>query len=205
MAASSASKASTRELLIQVTVDAIDEVGEPNVRLENILEASGVSVSSLYHYFGNLRGLIDAANVTRFSRVYLLDLESTRSAIEKVRTRDEFRSMVNSVIEDIFSETRATNRRRRLLSLSGIDHNPNFSEQIAQAHQSNAMATTELLVSAKERGLLSVEFDPMAFGVWLSAQAFALAVTEISDNPALADLWRAQTLQATLHLLGLND
>jgi AcrR family transcriptional regulator len=205
MAASSAGKVSTRELLVQVTVDAIDEVGEPNVRLESILEASGVSVSSLYHYFGNLRGLIDAANVARFSRVYLLDIESTRSELEKARTRDDFRSMVISVIDDIFSQTRALNRRRRLLSLSGIDHNPNFSEQIAQEHRSNAAATTELLVTAKDRGLLPVDFDPVAFAVWLSAQAFALAVTEIIGNPVMEDMWRAQTLQATLHLMGLND
>jgi AcrR family transcriptional regulator len=205
MAASSAGKVSTRELLVQVTVDAIDEVGEPNVRLESILEASGVSVSSLYHYFGNLRGLIDAANVVRFNRVYLLDLASTRTAIDKARTKDDFRKLVVAIVHDIFLPTRSENRRYRLLALSGIDTNPEFASAIAEAQSSNAIATTELLVSAKNRGFVPDDFDPGAFGVWFSAQAFGLAVTEIADDNTMNDMWRDQTLRATLHLLGLND
>lgn len=204
-ATTSTSKLSTRESLIQVTVDAIDKMGEPDVRLDYILNTSGVSVSSLYHYFGNLRGLIDAANIVRFRRAYLLDLESTRAALEKVRTRDDFRSMVVSVVEDIFSPTRIVNRRRRLLALSGLENNQDFAKEIAQAQRSNAHATTELLIEAQSRGLVADDFDPVAFGVWLSAQAFGLAVTEIMNDDVLNDMWRAQTLQATLHLLGLND
>jgi AcrR family transcriptional regulator len=198
-------KMSTRELLIQVTVDALDEVGEPNIRLENILATSGVSVSSLYHYFGNLRGLVDAANVARFNRVYLLDIESTRAALDKTRTKDEFRAMVISMMEDIFLPSRNTNRRHRLLAFSGLDNNPEFVEAISQAHRSNALATSEILASAKNRGFVPVDFDPVAFGVWLSAQAFGLAVTEIMNDDVLNDKWRDQTLRATLHLLGLND
>ena len=196
---------STRELLIQVTVDALDEVGEPNIRLENILATSGVSVSSLYHYFGNLRGLVDAANVARFNRVYLLDIESTRAALDKTRTKDEVRAMVISMMEDIFLPSRNTNRRHRLLAFSGLDNNPEFVEAISQAHRSNALATSEILASAKNRGFVPVDFDPVAFGVWLSAQAFGLAVTEIMNDDVLNDKWREQTLRATLHLLGLND
>jgi hypothetical protein len=41
--------------------------------------------------------------------------------------------------------------------------------------------------------------------VWFSAQAFGLAVTEIADDERMNDMWREQTLHATLHLLGLND
>ena len=196
---------STRELLIQVMVDALDEVGEPNIRLENILATAGVSVSSLYHYFGNLRGLIDAANVARFNRVYLLDIESTRAALEKTRTRDEFRTVVVSMIEDIFLPSRSTNRRRRLLAFSGLENNPEFVEAISLAHRSNALATSEILMSAKNRGFVPDDFDPVAFGVWLSAQAFGLAVTEIMNDDVLNDKWREQTLQATLCLLGFKD
>jgi AcrR family transcriptional regulator len=198
-------KVSTRDLLIQVTVDALDELGEPDVRLENILATSGVSVSSLYHYFGNLRGLIDAANVVRFNRVYLLDLASTRTAIDKARTKDDFRKLVVAIVHDIFLPTRSENRRYRLLALSGIDTNPEFASAIAEAQSSNAIATTELLVSAKNRGFVPDDFDPVAFGVWFSAQAFGLAVTEIADDNTMNDMWRDQTLRATLHLLGLND
>lgn len=198
-------KMSTRELLIQVTVDALDEVGEQNIRLENILATSGVSVSSLYHYFGNLRGLVDAANVARFNRVYLLDLESTRVALDKTQNKDEFRTMVINIVEDIFLPSRSANRRRRLLALSGIDNNPEFVAAISQAHRSNVLATSELLASAKARGFVPSDFDPVAFGVWLSGQAFALAVTEIMNDSGHNDKWREQTLRATLHLLGLND
>ena len=204
-ATTSTSKLSTRETLIQVTVDALDELGEPNIRLENILATSGVSVSSLYHYFGNLRGLIDAANVVRFNRIYLLDLVSTRAALDKARTKDDFRKLVVAIVNDIFLPNRSENRRHRLLSLSGIDNNPEFASSIAAAQKANALATAEILVSAKNRGFVPEHFDPIAFGVWFSAQAFGLAVTEIADDESMNDMWREQTLHATLHLLGLND
>jgi AcrR family transcriptional regulator len=204
-ATTSTTKMTTREALIQVTVDALDELGEPNIRLENILATSGVSVSSLYHYFGNLRGLIDAANVVRFNRIYLLDLVSTRAALDKARTKDDFRKLVVAIVNDIFLPNRSENRRHRLLSLSGIDNNPEFASSIAQVQKANALATTEILVSAKNRGFVPDDFDPVAFGVWFSAQAFGLAVTEIADDESMNDMWREQTLHATLHLLGLND
>ena len=204
-ATTSTTKMTTREALIQVTVDALDELGEPNIRLENILATSGVSVSSLYHYFGNLRGLIDAANVVRFNRIYLLDLVSTRAALDKARTKDDFRKLVVAIVDDIFLPNRSENRRHRLLSLSGIDNNPEFASSIAQAQKANALATAEILVSAKNRGFVPEHFDPIAFGVWFSAQAFGLAVTEIADDESMSDMWREQTLRATLHLLGLND
>jgi AcrR family transcriptional regulator len=204
-ATTTTSKLSTRETLIQVTVDALDELGEPNIRLENILATSGVSVSSLYHYFGNLRGLIDAANVVRFNRIYLLDLVSTRAALDKARTKDDFRKLVVAIVNDIFLPNRSENRRHRLLSLSGIDNNPEFASSIAQAQKANALATAEILVSAKNRGFVPEHFDPIAFGVWFSAQAFGLAVTEIAGDESMNDMWREQTLHATLHLLGLND
>lgn len=204
-ATTTTTKLSTRDALIHVTVEALDELGEPNVRLENILATSGVSVSSLYHYFGNLRGLIDAANVVRFNRVYLLDLESTRTALGKARTKDDFRKMVVSIVDDIFLSSRSENRRHRLVALSGVDNNPEFAASIAEAQKANALATTEILVSAKSQGFVPQHFDPVAFGVWFSAQAFGLAVTEIADDDAMNDMWRAQTLRATLHLLGLDD
>lgn len=204
-ATTTTTKLSTRDALIHVTVEALDELGESNVRLENILSTSGVSVSSLYHYFGNLRGLIDAANVVRFNRVYLLDLESTRTALGKARTKDDFRKMVVSIVDDIFLSSRSENRRHRLLALSGVDNNPEFAASIAEAQKANALATTEILVSAKSQGFVPQHFDPVAFGVWFSAQAFGLAVTEIADDDAMNDMWRAQTLRATLHLLGLDD
>jgi AcrR family transcriptional regulator len=204
-ATTSTTKMTTREALIQVTVDALDELGEPNIRLENILATSGVSVSSLYHYFGNLRGLIDAANVVRFNRIYLLDLVSTRAALDKARTKDDFRKLVVAIVDDIFLPNRSENRRHRLLSLSGIDNNPEFASSIAQAQKANALATAEILVSAKNRGFVPEHFDPIAFGVWFSAQAFGLAVTEIADDESMSDMWREQTLRATLYLLGLND
>lgn len=204
-ATTTTTKLSTRDALIHVTVEALDELGESNVRLENILSTSGVSVSSLYHYFGNLRGLIDAANVVRFNRVYLLDLESTRTALGKACTKDDFRKMVVSIVDDIFLSSRSENRRHRLLALSGVDNNPEFAASIAEAQKANALATTEILVSAKSQGFVPQHFDPVAFGVWFSAQAFGLAVTEIADDDAMNDMWRAQTLRATLHLLGLDD
>jgi AcrR family transcriptional regulator len=205
MAATTTTKMTTREALIQVTVDALDELGEPDVRLENILATSGVSVSSLYHYFGNLRGLIDAANVVRFNRVYLLDLESTRAALDKARTKDDFRKIVVAIVNDIFLPSRSGNRRHRLLALSGVGNNREFASAIAEAQISNARATTDLLVSAKNRGFVPENFDPVAFGVWFSAQAFGLAVTEIADDETMSDMWREQTLRATLHLLGFSD
>ena len=198
-------KLSTRETHNQVTVEALDEVGEPNVRLENILATSGVSVSSLYHYFGNLRGLIDAANVVRFNRIYLLDLESTRAALDKARTKDDFRKLVVAIVDDIFLPNRSENRRHRLLALSGVDNNPEFASAISEVQKENVKATTEILISAKNRGFVPDDFDPVAFGVWFNAQAFGLAITEIADDESMSDMWRDQTLRATLHLLGLND
>jgi hypothetical protein len=78
------------------------------------------------HSSGNLRGLIDAANVVRFSRVFVVHLEHLRNDLEKAETRDEFRAVVIKNVEEVFEYSRSTYRRRQTSmsppSVSGSTH-----------------------------------------------------------------------------------
>ena len=86
-------KESTRDVLIRTAVAMIDEFGEPHLRLEVVLERSGASVSSLYHYFGNLDGLLRAANIARFNRYAFADIEYLRRRTEETKSKDDFRML----------------------------------------------------------------------------------------------------------------
>jgi AcrR family transcriptional regulator len=54
-----ANESSVKQRLLELAIAAIDEFGEPGIRVSELSQAAGVGLPSLYHHFGNREGLIE--------------------------------------------------------------------------------------------------------------------------------------------------
>jgi AcrR family transcriptional regulator len=90
----------TKEAMLRVAIAAIDDGGEDGIRLDAILQEVGVSPSSLYYHYGNLTGLVEAAQVERFRRANLNNAIEVRQRIELVESVDEFKKLVDLLIKN---------------------------------------------------------------------------------------------------------
>ena len=180
----------TKEAFLRVAIDAIDEAGESNVRLEAILEEVGVSPSSLYHHYGNLNGLIEAAQIERFRRANLGNALEFKRRVEETETLEEFKVVIDGLMDIFFSTKRTHARMQRANALGSAFGRPELLEALGEAQREALVIGTEAMNIAKYKGFLRKNLNTAAFIAWYDSQSFGLVLVEITQDKTLAAEWK---------------
>ena len=196
-------KESTRDVLVRTAVALIDEIGEPHLRLETVLQRSGASVSSLYHYFGNLNGLLCAANIERFNRYVFADIEYLREHIIQISTNEQFRELVEKILGMIYSEDRRIQRRHRIDTVHHASASEDFASEIGARHKAAIEQLSSALELAKEKRFLRQDLDTLGFSAWFLGNSFGRGLLDIVDDEHISDLWLKTHKNACFQLLGM--
>lgn len=198
------SRTGGREVLLQVMIEALNEVGEAEVRLETILERAQISPSSLYHHFGNLRGLIEEAHVERYIREVYSNLDGLKKQFEDMETRDDFVRIIDENLDILLSDVRKVPRFRRANAFGSSYGHPEFARRIAEVEREANKKTAEVLKVAQYRGFIPRSVDLEAFASWLNASLSGSVVIDQMDDPEYRERWAAMMSASTRYLLGIE-
>ena len=193
----------TKDALLRVAIAAIEEVGEAHVRLDDILRDADASVSSLYHHYGNMRGLLDEAQLARFDAETGENIKDFHDAVLKVRNKEEFKVVVRGAIHDAYSRSRAHNRSIAMSAFGSIFETPDYNARVVELEKSNIDLLARALTHAKAQGLTRPDLDVEGLSAWVMGLKFSRVIPDILDDDSLADSWLEMTTQALNHLLGL--
>ena len=194
----------TKDALLRVAIAAIEEVGEAHVRLEDILRDADASVSSLYHHYGNMRGLLDEAQLARFDAETGDNIKDFYDAVLKVRNKEEFKVVVRVAIHDAYSRSRAHNRSIAMNAFGSIFETPDYNARVVELEKSNIDLLSRALTHAKAQGLTRPDLDVEGLSAWVMGLKFSRVIPDIMDDDAVADSWLEMTTQSLNHLLGLD-
>jgi AcrR family transcriptional regulator len=200
----SSTRTGGRETLLQVMIDALNEVGEADVRLETVLERAQISPSSLYHHFGNLRGLIEEAHVERYIREVYANLDGLKKQFEDMETREDFVRIIDENLDILLSDVRKVPRFRRANAFGSSYGHPEFARRIAEVEREANRKTAEVLKVAQYRGFIPRSVDLEAFASWLNASLSGSVVIDQMDDPEYRVRWAAMMRASTRHLLGIE-
>jgi AcrR family transcriptional regulator len=198
------SRAGGRDILLQVMIDELNNVGEAEVRLETILERAQISPSSLYHHFGNLRGLIEEAHVERYIREVYSNLDDLKRQLENIDTMDEFVRVVDGTLAVLLSDVRRTLRFRRANAMGSSYGRPEFARRLAEAERDANKRTAEVLKVAQYRGFIPRSIDLEAFASWLNGALGGGVIVDHMDDPEFRDRWAAMVSASAKYLLGIK-
>lgn len=198
------SKIKTKQVLLDVAVDQIGKVGEAHVRLEDVLRDAGASVSSLYHHFGSMRGLLDEAQLVRFDADTGENVQRFRDRALQCRDAAEFRTLVITTTASVFSQERARNRSMVMNAFGSIFETPGYHEKVVSLENRNIAVLTEGLRHGKDQGFITTDIDPQALAVWVLGLTFSRVVPDILDDEAAGEGWVRITTTALLNLMGLD-
>ena len=196
-------KEKTKDALLRVAISAIDEAGEANVRLEDVLRDANASVSSLYHHYGNMRGLLDEAQLARFHASSGDNVREFWNAANRVKNKKELRELVVNIVRESYSPERARNRATALNAFSSILDTPEYNEKVASAERVNIDLLVDALDSLRARGLISKTLDLTAFAAWIMGLRFSRVVPDTMDDVNVEKAWIDITTKAVIHLLEL--
>ena len=180
---------STKDALLRVAIETINEGGESAIRLDSILAEVGVSPSSLYHHYGNLNGLIEAAHVERFQKAVYSNAVELKRRIEETESRQSFVALIDSMMDMFFSSVRAIPRQHRVNALGNAFGRPELLAAIAEAQKISLVIATEAVSIAQAKGFVNKDLDVAAFIAWFDGMAWGRVLIEITPDEDLGAKW----------------
>ena len=200
---SSGEREKTKEVLLRVAIAAIEEVGEAHVRLDDILRDADASVSSLYHHYGNMRGLLDEAQLARFDSYTGENIKAFHDAVIRVRNKDEFRKLIAATVKDLFSRERKENRSTIVNAFGSIFKTPEFDQRVVELEKQNVAMLSAAIEHARSRGMTKSDLDVVSFSAWAAGLTFSRVIPDIINDDDIIDGWIEMTIDSINHLLGL--
>jgi AcrR family transcriptional regulator len=195
-------ESSTRDALLKATVEQLNEAGEAEIRLENILAAADCSPSSLYHHFGNLRGLLDDAQIIRFSQTLRERTAAFNLAIQEVKTREALIEFCARRIDELVTGADGPlARSRRVDALGSTYMRPDFAKQMGEANTESCEQFAAALRVPQLRGLIDESVDLNAVAHWVQGLFFSRCLVDLTNDDELGRSWNALTKQAILSVL----
>ena len=195
---------SARDALLRVMVDTIDEHGEPGVRLERVLRDADASVSSMYHHFGNLGGLIEAAQIIRFRRTLQVDLDFLREGLQAVTNIEEFRGLLISVMDRVFDSSRRIVRSQRVNAAARSYQNPEYAERLQNEQRETNKAIALVLLQAQAKDFIPSDVDVDAVAAWWTSSSYSRYFIEILNDPSMESRWDDMAKRLGLSLVGIT-
>lgn len=185
----------TRERLLTAAVAVLVTRGADAVRIDEILVMADASASSLYHYFGDRQGLIDAAVAVVNEQLAASEDPGHLDDGFAATSTDEFCDYIVQQLRR--AATSDVNRSRRVqrvrLSAAAIGRQPADDTQFQ-----TLMTTTiaALFDDAKTRHLINPELDSFAYCAWF--QGMVLGQLLIESTLADIERWLDIAIPAAL-------
>ena len=172
----------TRESLLSTAVDLLETRTPEQITVDEVLTESGISSGSLYHHFGDLNALIDAAMVVRFARGVDWSIEVLGQAMGQARDRKDLAARLHQVTLQTQSPERREVRAERVRAIARATTSPRFREALAPEQTRLTSGIAEVWFGLQERSLVSASIDPQAGSLFIQAYTLGLVLNDVSDD-----------------------
>ena len=176
------------DAVIRAAVDSLLRNGERGFRLEPIMEATGISRSSLYHHFGDRDGLIEAASVEIYFREVIDNMEWIVAGLEKAGSLAELKSEVSRLVRAIAAMPSDT-RWNRLKILAACQHRPTLLRRLAEVQTEITDRYSMVLQSFVDRGWYRPGMQPREIASLMQGLTLARVVRDMDDDRLPDDEW----------------
>lgn len=179
----------TVSVVIEATIKAIEAHGEASVRIDDILQETGISKGSLYHHFGGREGLIAAARVMQFSRFVAEDAQNIRETLTKTTTLEEFVAATSALVQTGNSAERERARHNRLSVIASSYGRPDLRESLALQQHSHTETIADAVRYGQKMGWIRTDIDARAVAVFVQGYNLARVLLDLDTEPVTTEDW----------------
>jgi AcrR family transcriptional regulator len=173
---------SARERIIEAAVKAIDAGGEAAVRISTVARDSGVTQGMISYYFGGREGLIQEAQLVRFSSTVTGDIKALEKKAREATKGEDLRDSLGEITANIVSLDRASARAVRLMAIGAALPRPDLLEVISEAQSHLIDEMEKVILIGQARDLVRKDLDPRALAVFILAYNNGLVVADIDKQ-----------------------
>ena len=178
--------------IIEITIQLVLEHGDSGFRIEELIELTGISKSSLYLHFGDRDGLVGAAMSTAYLRDVKINVDDAIALVSGISTRKQMLDAI-PILVNAALDTREIARWQRVMVLAAGRHRPEMLKQISEAQTMVDTALEELLREKQKQGIVRKDLDAREIGVLMQTAFIGRIFRDIDSKITAKDLdkWRA--------------
>lgn len=182
--------------ILDVTVELLLQHGEAGFRIEDVIERTGVSKSSLYLHFGGRDGLIESACLEIFSRQVTANIDESIAALESIQTPQELWDAIPALVDIAIHDTPDDVRWNRVMMLAAAHSRPRLYEELGKRQMRLNAALTDAVAALQERGVVSASIPATELALLLQTVSFGRVFRDL--DPSLGsrniDDWRSMAI-----------
>ncbi len=179
----------------------IDAQGESGVRISMIAHEVGVSATSIYHFYGDREGLIEAALAERYLRNITEVNDYIAIRLASCATSEDVRAVILDAIQLVAAPTRTRIRFNRAAVLGSLPTRPRLAASIAAMQLRQVEEFARILEIGKQRGVLRPDLDTLVASSWIACVTFGQILQEIIADHVDPEAFRSLTIRAIDEML----
>lgn len=195
----------TRTLLLRAAVRAINAGGEQSLNVHAVAKEAGVTVPSLYHFFGSREGLVEEAQAHRFEHGMTTMGIALDETLARAKTKRQYQSALREWLITVTAANASSEFRRiRGSVLASAVTNKNLAARVTQIQEFHVARVAGYLRSGIERGWLDDDLDIDGIVYWTTCQLNGRLLVEIDPKKKFARRWDALFIESVFHALRID-
>lgn len=182
--------------ILDVTVELLLQHGEAGFRIEDVIDQTGVSKSSLYLHFGGRDGLIENACLEIFSRQVTANIDESIAALESIQTAQELWDVIPALVDIAVYDTPDEVRWNRVMMLAAAHSRPRLYEELGKRQMRLNAALADALATLQKRGVIIETVPAAELALLLQTVSFGRVFRDL--DPSLGsrnmDDWRTMAI-----------
>lgn len=179
----------TKKALIDTFLQLAEQQDLSKIRIENVLEQSGISKGSLYHHFVDFDDLVGEAQAQIFASTTKRTIDSINFVVEQSNSAEELKASVRALILETLTAEGVLQRQMRARILGAAMKYPKLFEHVLVTQQCLTEEITEAITNAKRKGMVKQGVDSHLAAVFIQTYIFGKIVDDISYAPVNPDNW----------------
>ena len=181
----------TKQDLIDTTVSLLDDVSLEEISAVMVLEKSGISKSSMYHFFEDFSDLLEQAFLKRFAASVEASDKAIKETIAASTTATELFTGLAKITKASQDRKNSHIRFERARTLARAERNERFRKALGELQQQLTDSLTEGVTMAQTKGFITKEFQPRTLAVFIQAYTLGRIVDDITTRHMDDHDWEA--------------
>ena len=180
------------DAIIEVAIELVLQHGDSGFRIEELIERTGISKSSLYLHFGDRDGLVGLALSTAFLRDIRNNVDDAAVLLADVKNRKQMEEAIPQLVE-LALNTPDFARWQRVMVLASARNRPEMMKRVSEGQTMVNTAIEELVRGLQNSGAVRIDLDAREIGVLIQTAIIGRIFRDIDSEITAEDLdkWRA--------------
>jgi AcrR family transcriptional regulator len=179
----------TKARLIETAAALLETQFPEAIQVDEILDKSGISKGSLYHHFEDLRELLEAAQVSRYTEWVDRSIILITPILSEAKTREDI--IKGLKLATTFTQSREYKAYRfaRARALAKSETSSRFQLALGLEQERLTTALEDLVQEAKNKGLFKANVDARIAAVFIQSYTLGKIVDDIVPHPMAQENW----------------